>query len=357
MAGGRGERFWPQSRLRRPKHLLPIVGDTPMLSQTLDRLEGLVTPQNTLIITNAQQRDAVLEVCPQLPPENIVGEPVGRDTAAAVGLAMVLVQSRNPNGVIAMLPADATIHDHVGFRRCLGAAYSAARAEPCLVTIGIEPSYAATGYGYIHKGDAWKDFDGLQSCRVAKFVEKPDAPTAETYLASGDYYWNAGMFVFSVAAIADCFAAYTPELNASLEHMRQTLEGSSDLDGILQAHYPKLEKISVDYAIMEPASTDGKIVCVPSCFDWDDVGEWPAVARHCETDASGNVVRGQAHLSSANGNIVVTEPGHTVAMLGVSDLIVVQTPDATLICPKDQAQNIKGLVRSIGATESGKALM
>lgn len=348
MAGGRGERFWPQSRLKCPKHLLPIVGDEPMLTQTIDRLDGLVPADRIFVITNAEQRDAMLKACPALIPGNVVGEPVGRDTAAAVGLAKVLVKSRDPDAVFAMLPADAAINDAAGFRRALKAASAAAAAEPCLVTIGIEPSYPATGYGYLQKGEEWESFEGLRACRVARFVEKPDSSTAASYLESGAYLWNAGMFVFSVSTIDACFHEFAPDLAEGLESIERKLAGGIGLDSALAEVYPNLRKISVDYAIMEPASASNRIVCVPSCFDWDDVGEWPAIARHCPADAEGNVIRGAAVTEGASNNIVVTAPGHTIALLGVEGLIVVQTADATLICPKDQAQGIKALVRKLG---------
>ena len=354
MAGGRGERFWPASRLARPKHLLPIVGDKPMLAQTLDRLEGLVPPERVLIITNAEQREACLEVCPQLPPENIVAEPVGRDTAAAVGLATVLVGQRDANATFAMLPADAVIHDHAAFRAVAAAAFSAAEAEDALVTVGIPPTFPATGYGYIQRGASVGAQAGHPVFEVVEFKEKPDAATAESYLASGDYSWNAGMFFWRVPVIAACFAEFTPGLWQALGAIREGLDAGEDLAGLLETHYPALEKISVDYAIMENART---VRTVPATFDWDDVGEWPAIARHFPADGNGNVVKGTAELAKASGNIVVAEPGHVVALVGVDDLIVVQTPDATLICPRDRAQDIKAAVRSLGAQPHGEALM
>ena len=346
MAGGRGERFWPQSRLKRPKHLLPIVGDKPMLAQTIERLDGLVPPERILVITNVEQRAAVREVCPQLPAANVIGEPVGRDTAAAVGLAVTLVKARNPQAVVAMLPADAAIHDHDGFRRALSAAFAAARQEPVIVTLGIPPTFPATGYGYIENGEVWQSFDGIEARRVTRFVEKPDRATAEGYLAAGNFTWNAGMFIFAASAVDDAFARHTPALHAALSTIGAEIV-SGDLDTVLAAHYPSLEKISVDYAIMEPASAEGKIVTLPAVFDWDDVGEWSAIARHLPGDGAGNTVRGNGVVEGGTGNIVVTEPGHTVALLGVDDLIVVQTADATLVCPKSRAQDIKALVKKL----------
>jgi mannose-1-phosphate guanylyltransferase len=351
MAGGRGERFWPQSRLRRPKHLLPIVGEKPMLTQTVDRLGSVVPPENVLIITNKEQRDAVLEICPTLPPENVIAEPVGRDTAAAVGLATVLVEARDPEATFAMLPADHVIHDEAGFQGILETAFAAAEAEPALVTVGITAAYPATGYGYIHRGDVSREVDGRPVYAVQAFKEKPDATTAESYVASGEYYWNAGMFFWRVPVISAEFEAHTPALWGALGAFREGLAAGTALDALLEAHYPNLEKISIDYAIMEKAAT---VRVVESAFDWDDVGEWPAVARHFPKDAAGNVSRGTVSLLEASGNIVINEDGHLTALIGVDNLIVVQTGDATLVCAKDKAQDIKKLVKSLG-TEADKA--
>lgn len=350
MAGGRGERFWPMSRLARPKQLLSIVGEKPMLTQTIERLSGLVEPENIFVITNTEQRDALLEVCPVLDPAKVVGEPVGRDTAAAVGLAAVLVRREDPGATFAMLPADAVIHDAEGLCATLETAFQAAEAQAVLATVGITADFPATGYGYIQQGAKLGDFAGREVFKVQRFVEKPDEATARGYLESGDYFWNAGMFIWSVAAIAAELQKSTPGLWKALQAIDAGLEAGQDLDSLLAEHYPNLEKISVDYAIIEKA---GNVVMVESGFDWDDVGEWPAVARHYPADKSGNVVRGSAELADARGNIVYCQDdGHLIALLGVENLIVVKTGDATLICHKDKAQDLKALVKTIGEKDT-----
>lgn len=355
MAGGRGERFWPVSRLARPKQLLPIVGEKAMLTQTVERLSSLVDSKDVFVITNAEQRDAVLEVCPALDPAKVIGEPVGRDTAAAVGLAAVLVRREDPGATFAMLPADAVIHDADGLCATLETAFQAAEAQSVLATVGITPDFPATGYGYIQQGDKLSDYAGRTVFKVRRFVEKPDEATARGYLESGDYFWNAGMFIWSVASIVTELQKSTPGLWTALQAIDAGLEAGQDLDSLLAGHYPNLEKISVDYAIIEKA---GNVVMVESGFDWDDVGEWPAVARHYPADEAGNVVRGSAELVDARGNIVYSQDdGHLIALLGVEDLIVVQTGDATLICHKDKAQDLKALVKTIGAKEGYKGLM
>lgn len=346
MAGGRGERFWPESRLARPKQLLPIVGDTPMLAQTVERLGDLVPRGNVFVITNREQCAAVREACPGLDPARIVGEPVGRDTAAAVALATVLVRRADPDGVFAMLPADAVIHDTDGFRAVMEAAFAAAAAEPVLATVGIRPAHPATGYGYIRRGGVHGTHGGREVFAVERFVEKPDLETARGYLEDGGYLWNAGMFIWSSPAIASELERLTPGLWRAMHSIGDGLAAGRDLDELMDEVYPGLEKISIDYAVMEKAS---RVVVLESAFDWDDVGEWPALARHYPADAEGNVARGEVLFEESSGNIVVSrEPGHLVALLGVEDLVVVRTVDATLVCRKDKAQAIKGLVKRLG---------
>jgi mannose-1-phosphate guanylyltransferase len=354
MAGGRGERFWPESRTARPKQLLPIVGEKAMLAQTIDRLAGLVPAEDVFVITNTEQRDAALEVCPELDPNKVIGEPVGRDTAAAVGLATVLVRREDPEAIFAMLPADAVIHDAAGLCATLESAFAAAEADPVLATIGITASFPATGYGYIQQGNSRGDSAGKAVYQVKRFVEKPDLATAQSYLQAGNYFWNAGMFIWSVSTIAAELEKSTPNLWQALQAIDQGLEAGQGIDALLAQHYPKLEKISVDYAIIEKANN---VVMVESGFDWDDVGEWPAVSRHYPADEAGNVVRGSAELADASGNIVYSrDEKHLVALVGVENLIVVRTEDATLVCHKDKAQEIKDLVKKIGAKASYKHL-
>lgn len=346
MAGGKGERFWPQSRLARPKHLLPIVGDSPMLVQTVDRLGSLVPTENVLIITNREQRDAVVQACPRVPAENVIAEPVGRDTAAAVGLAALLVKQRDPGATFAILPADHVIHDAKGFQKVLGDAFAAAEKGDHLITIGIAPEGPATGYGYIQRGEEAFEIDGRPVYAVQRFVEKPDLKTAEGYLKDGGYFWNAGMFVWTEKVIRQAIVDLAPDLEKGLVAIEEKLSSGESLDGALESVYPGIEKISVDYAIMEKASG---VLTIESDFDWDDVGEWPSVARHQEADASGNVVRGEVLVHQGSGNIAVGEAGHLLTLVGVDDLMVVQTKDATLVCPREKAQEIKDAVKKIAA--------
>ena len=344
MAGGRGERFWPQSRLKRPKHLLPIVGDSAMLAQTIDRLEGLVPPERIFVITNQEQKESVLETCPSLIPERVIGEPVGRDTAAAVGLAALLVEAEDENAAFALLPADHVIEDGLGFRSVLSAAFEAAEADDFLVTIGISPTFPSTGYGYLQKGEG---VDGVTSRAVSvvdRFVEKPDLEKARQYLDAGNYFWNAGMFVWRPSVILKELLMHAPGLSKGLDELKGTWRETGALKEAMEKVYPILEKISIDFAVMEKAE---RVVMLESDFDWDDVGEWPAITRHYDADGQGNVFKGEGVAMDAQGNLAFAEAGHCVTLLGVKDLIVVQSGDATMVCHKDYAQQVKALAQQV----------
>ena len=354
LAGGRGERFWPHSRLHRPKHLLPIVGDTPLLSQTIDRLGPKMPIENIYILTNREQRETVLEICPQLSPQQVIGEPVGRDTAAATCLASLLVKNRDPQGTFAMLASDHIIHDSARFQADLNVAFETAQSEEALVTIGVKPTDPATGYGYIHKGEVQKEISGKKIYQVKRFVEKPDLETAEEYLKSGEYYWNAGMFVWQVPVINNALSAHRPKLWKVFNELDNRLAQGDELDALLDEYYPTLEKISIDYAVMEKAE---RVLTIESSFDWDDVGEWPAIARHYEADEQGNIAHGELIAQNASGNIVFSTDKRLTALVGVKDIIIAQTPDATLVCHKSQAQEIKKLVQKISENPDWKHLV
>jgi len=350
MAGGKGERFWPQSRQARPKHLLPIVGDRPMVAQTVERLAGLTPPERVYILTNIEHVAAVRAACPEIPADQIIGEPVGRDTAPAAALAALLIKRRDPDGVLALLAADAAIHDAAGFRAVMGAAFAAAARQDFIFTVGIPPAYPAIAYGYLQRGEKLGECDGRPWYRVRKFVEKPDGPTAGRYVAEGGYWWNACMFVVRAAVLEAAFKINAPVIAAGMNDLNARLNAGAALPEALAVVYPNLTKISVDYAVMEKAPN---VAVFEASFDWDDVGEWPALVRHTQPDADGNVARGDVALHDARGNIVLGEPGHLVALLGVEDLVVVHTPDATLVCHKSRAQELKKLLQGVAAKPGG----
>lgn len=345
MAGGGGERLWPVSTPERPKQFVELFGGKALLRHAVDRLAGLVDPERIFIVTSRDFVRATAETCPGLPRENIVGEPCRRDTAAAAALACGLVASRNPHGVALLLTADHIIGDIEVFKQTLGDAARLAAAEDAIVTIGIGPTYPATGYGYIETGDTVA-LDGCKTTqfwRARRFVEKPDGITAEKYLRHGGFFWNSGMFVWSVATMSAAVEEFAPALKPLLSAPADA--GSAEaLVARLDAIYPELPKISVDYAIME---RHRNVIMARGAFSWDDVGSWNAAAKFFNKDENGNATVGKVKMLDSKGNIVVGDSGKLVALLGVEDIVVVQHGDATLVCSKSRAPDLKKLVAQL----------
>jgi mannose-1-phosphate guanylyltransferase len=339
MAGGKGERFWPLSTSKHPKQLLALVGDKPLIAQAVDRLDGLVPPENVFVVTNADLVEATREAAPLLPPENIVGEPIGRDTAAAVACGGALVKARDEEGVFAVLTADQVMGDLDLFSATLKGGMDLAEQNEILVTIGIEPAYPSTGFGYIESGDTFAKENGVEFRKANRFVEKPDEATATQYLETGRFYWNSGMFIWSIPSLEKAFAAHCPEMRELMDTLTGYAKDGKIVEG-MDATYPDLGRISVDYALMEKADN---IVMACGTFAWDDVGSWPALESHFEQDEDGNTRIGEVETLDANGNIILSGDRLT-AVIGVKDLIVVQAEGVTLVCPKDRAQDIKQMV-------------
>lgn len=344
LAGGCGERFWPVSRLARPKHLWDITGTgSCLLEQSFRRLSRVVPEERILVVTNAEQREGILRHCPFISEKNLIVEPEGRDTLAAVGLGTLLSEHLcgTEEALVATLPSDHVIRDAEGFSRTVRRAFEIASIGNSLVTIGIRPTFPATGFGYIRSGAAFgSGFD------VQKFHEKPGLETARSYLSAGGYYWNAGMFFWKASSFKAAVRRHAPDFFMTCEEMASRLRSGEELDSVLRELYPRIEKRSVDFALMEKAS-EAKVV--PAEFDWDDVGTWTAAGRHLPVDASGNAHCGKAFAEESSGNIVfdATRGGRTTALFGAKDLIVVHTEDATLICPKSEAERLKGFVRGL----------
>jgi len=339
MAGGKGERFWPLSTSKQPKQLLALVGDKPLIAQAVDRLEGLVPTENVFVVTNADLVDATQLAAPQLPPENIIGEPIGRDTAAAVACGGALVKARDASGVFAVLTADQVMGDLDIFSATLKGGMDLAEQNNILVTIGIQPTFPSTGFGYIESGDAFDQAEAIEFRKAVRFVEKPDETTAGEYLSTGRFYWNSGMFIWSVPSLQKAFEAHCPEMAELMETLTGHARNGTIAEG-MDATYPGLGKISIDYALMEKADN---IVMACGTFAWDDVGSWPALESHFEQDADGNTGIGQVETLDASGNIVLSKDRLTT-VIGVKDLIVVQADGVTLVCPKNRAQDIKQIV-------------
>jgi len=342
MAGGTGKRFWPQSRKKRPKQVLSIGGPRPMIAETLARLEGLVPIERTTIVTNEDQVAPIMDGVGLGPPPRIIAEPFGRDTAACIGLAAVHVRHVDPEGVMLVLPADQVIGPPDRYREVMTAGVEIASQSDALVTFGIKPPYAATGYGYVHRGQQVAEVNGAPVFEVLGFREKPSREVAEEYLESGDYYWNSGIFCWKATTILDCLERFTPDLYAALTRIEAAI-GSFSEDAVLREQYEPLERISIDYAVMEKAET---IRVVEADFDWSDVGSWASVARlrAGEADGQGNVTTGACELIDVEDTLVLTDDKHLVGVIGLRDVIVVHTADATLVCSRDQAEHVKQLV-------------
>ncbi|PTY00512.1 sugar phosphate nucleotidyltransferase [Opitutus sp. ER46] len=336
MAGGSGERFWPMSRARRPKHLLKLFTDRTLLEETVRRIEAAVPRSNIFVLTNELQAAATREALRDLlPAEQIVAEPAKRDTAPAAALATALVRARGgENAALALLPADAFIADAAAFGRQLAVALPRAARTGAILTIGIKPDHAATGFGYLELGDEVTGGPGGVVRAVRRFVEKPDAATAQRYLESGQFVWNAGMFFWRVGTFLAEADRSAPELAAFVREFPTERAGAA---AFLAARFPVLPKISVDYAIMEKART---VETMLAEFDWDDVGLWTALPKHLARDEGGNATRGTVLSADASGNIALSN-GRIIALVGVSDLVVVETPDAVLVCHRDAVQDIK----------------
>lgn len=343
LAGGSGERFWPLSRRARPKQLLALFSDETLLEQTIHRLEGLVPPENILILTNADQEKAVRLLAKELPAENIIAEPAKRDTAAAIALAVGWVSLRDPQATMIVLPADHLIQDRAGFQKTMRTAVRAAETTGELVTIGIAPTWACPGFGYIEVGaaaDIGASTDGPAVSEVVSFREKPNAELAERFFRQGTFRWNAGMFIWPITAILSAFQQHAP----ALAHFIQRLHETRDLASMLNDVFPTLPKISIDYAIMEKVQ---RVLVVEAAFDWDDIGGWTAIAKYLPKAAHENTANCPLSAQSASNNIVFSKGDKHIALLGVHNLIVVHTEDAILICDRAEAEKIKQLVAEV----------
>lgn len=340
LAGGSGTRFWPLSRNNKPKQLLDLFGNGTLLEQTIQRLQSLVPLENILILTNSLQVDAVRGLASMLPAENIFAEPAKRDTAPAVALGIGLIAARNPDAVMMVLPSDQLIRDTTAYHSVMRDALAAAEKSNGLVTIGLRPTWACPSYGYIERGAA-ASIPGLDCTRplfeVTRFREKPSAELAEQFLAQGGFSWNAGMFVWSIPTVIQQLATHAPELGDFVSELR----GSKDIAATVASKFPRLTPISIDYALMESAD---RVFNIEASFDWDDVGSWTSIAKYLEKFGQENRANEPvSELDSQNNIIFNARPGSRIALLGVDDLIIVQTPDALLIANRHQADSIKKL--------------
>jgi mannose-1-phosphate guanylyltransferase len=344
MAGGRGTRFWPRSRTKQPKQLLNIIGSKTILEQTIDRVLPLTDWEHILVVTEITQAEAVRKVIPDLPQSRLIVEPLGRNTAPCIGLAALTVEQLDPRGVMAVLPADHFIAQVPRFQNTLLAAAKMAGEGNHLITLGIHPTAPETGYGYLEQGKKIKDTAGHGVWEVKAFHEKPDRPQAEAMLKSGNYFWNSGMFIWSVPAILEQMARLTPTLFRELSKLKKFL-GTPDWEEALLNGYRVMENISIDYAVMEKAD---QVLMLTGDFGWNDVGSWEAVYQLESRDEQGNCLTGPVLVLDSRG-CLVHSPDKAVGLIGMNNLIVVETPDALLICPRERAQEVKKIVELLEA--------
>jgi mannose-1-phosphate guanylyltransferase len=345
MAGGSGTRFWPASRVSKPKQLLNLVGERTMIQETLGRVAGLASDQNALIVTNQTLVDAIREQLPALPANAVIGEPCKRDTAPCVGLAAAIVARDDADATMIMMPADHVIRDTEAFHSAIRHAADLVERDPTrLVTFGIKPSYPAESFGYIERGEPLASDDGseveIAAYPVSMFREKPSAEVAEQYLATGGFYWNSGIFVWKAKTILNALAEHEPQM---FEHLQTIADsyGSDSFDATLQVKFAKIEGKSIDYAVMEKYNN---VVVIEASFDWDDVGNWRSLTRQRGTDDAGNTVIGRHLAVNSSGCIVRSSDEHLVVTLGMQDTIVVHTPDATLVARKHDEEAIRQVV-------------
>lgn len=343
MAGGSGTRFWPASRTRRPKQLLKLWGSETMIRSTADRIADLVPPERQYVLTNRVLTDQIANQLERVPRDNIVGEPCKRDTAPCVGLAAAMVAHHDPEATMVVMPADHVITDTPAFTDAVAAAQRLIDHSPGrIVTFGIRPTYPAESFGYIERDEAIAA-TGATAFGVARFREKPDRATAESYLATGKCYWNSGIFVWRASTILDALAEYEPQMTRHLREIAGSI-GSDAFGPTLEREFAKIEAKSIDYAVMERYPD---VVVIEAPFPWDDVGSWQALARLHPPDDHGNTVVGSHVGIDTRDSIVFGDPGHTVVTIDVDNLIIVQTPDATLVASKDAEERIREVVKEL----------
>jgi mannose-1-phosphate guanylyltransferase len=353
LAGGSGTRFWPRSRRARAKQVLSLDGERSMIQQTVERLKPLAGLNKTLVITNEYLAHEIADQLPGLPAAQIIREPVARNTAPACGLAAFLIERENPDAVLGVFPSDHVIADEPRFLKALQKGIALASAGEHIVVLGIEPVHAETGYGYIETGDLTADGSALH---VRRFIEKPNQNRAEEFVTAGNYYWNSGMFLWTARTLANAVREHLPETAPLLEGIAAAW-GTPQFEEVFHRLYPKCENISVDYAVLEPRSAKGEhlsnLYCLPAEFSWNDLGSWASlyeyqIATRLRGDAEGNVADAGGHLTIDSVDNYIFSPKKFVALVGVENLIVVDTEDALLIAHRDHSQDVGKIVKELG---------
>jgi mannose-1-phosphate guanylyltransferase len=355
LAGGSGTRFWPRSRRAHAKQVLALDGERSMIQQTVERLKPLAALDKTWVITNEHLAQEIAEQLKTVPRTQIIQEPVARNTAPACGLAAFLIEKDNPDAVLGIFPSDHVIADEPKFLKALQKGIQVAAAGENMVVLGIEPTRAETGYGYIETGDFTRDDAALH---VRRFIEKPNQNRAEDFVAAGNYYWNSGMFVWSARTLANAVREHLPETAPLLESIAAAYR-TPEFEEVFHALYPKCENISVDYAVLEPRSAKGEhlshLYCLPAEFTWNDLGSWASLYEYqldtrLRGDGDGNVAESNGHLTIEAGNNYIYSPKKFVALVGVENLVIVDTEDALLIAHREHSQDVGKIVKELGIT-------
>jgi mannose-1-phosphate guanylyltransferase len=356
LAGGSGTRFWPRSRRAHAKQVLALDGERSMIQQTVERMKPLAGLDKTWVITNEYLAQEIASQLKGIPAGQIVQEPVARNTAPACGLAAFLIERQNPDAVLGIFPSDHVIADEPRFLKALQKGIAVAASGDHVVVLGIEPTRAETGYGYIETGDLAKDAAALH---VRRFIEKPNQNRAEEFVTAGNYYWNSGMFLWSARTLANAVREHLPETAPLLEAIAAAY-GTPHFDEVFRTAYPKCENISVDYAVLEPRSAKGEhlsnLYCIPAEFSWNDLGSWASLYEYqldtrLRGDAEGNVADTEGHMALDAANNYIYSPRKFVALVGVENLVIVDTEDALLIAHRDHSQDVGKIVKELAITE------
>jgi len=346
MAGGKGTRFWPLSRERKPKHLIDIIGAGSIIQQTVNRIRPLISAENILIVTAESHAGELIRQLPDIPRRNVIVEPAGKNTAPCIGLAAIHVRKRTPDDVMVVLPSDHLITDEEQFRSLLASAAEIAEAGDDLIAIGIKPRRPETGYGYLEQGELAATARQESFYKVRSVREKPDLPEAESFIKSGNFLWNSGMFVWTVSAVMRALSIWLPDLFRGLREIEEALETDRERD-VVDHVYRSIDPISIDHGVMEKANN---ILLARGDFGWSDVGSWDALWEVAIKDEAGNAVKGNTPFVGINArNSLVRGSGKLIALVGVEDLIVVETDDSLLICRRGASQDVKKVVEILGA--------
>lgn len=351
MAGGSGTRFWPRSKAAKPKQYLNLFGNDSLLQSTIKRFSTFTETDNIYVVSGKSQAAVLEEQTPMLPKANLIYEPVGKNTLPCIGLAAMFAEKENPDGVMVVTPSDHLIENDELFRDTVLAAVKIAEERNGIVTVGITPTYPATGYGYVKTAEEITGSDKIRQFKVERFVEKPNEETAANYLKQGGFYWNSGMFIFKIPVFIDAMKQFAPALYSDLRKIQAEL-GKASFDQTLDTIYSAIEGISVDYGIMEHAKN---IYLVEGNFVWNDLGSWESVYLTAEKDENGNAGAGESVIIDSKNSYIYSETG-IIALVGLDDVIVVQDGNTTLVCKRDKAEEIKKVVDRLKAENKNQYL-